>query len=52
MRNAHTGIARSAVRADRARNRSALVRMWNYYRVFRTQAGPVKSLYFAFRLTM
>lgn len=52
MRNVHTSIARSAVRANRAKNSSPLVRMWHYYRVFRTQAGPMKSLYFAFRLTM
>lgn len=30
--------------------RSAIVRLHSYYRVFRTQLSPTKSLYFAIRL--
>jgi hypothetical protein len=30
---------------------STVVRLRNYYRVFRPYSGRIKSLYFAFRLT-
>jgi hypothetical protein len=33
-------------------HRSSLARMRNYYRLFRSQSGRMKSLYFALRLTV
>jgi hypothetical protein len=34
-----------------AKRLSPLVRLRNYYRLFRPHSGRIKSLYFAFRLT-